>query len=262
MKLRAGQLDVHEDMRRFPAGMVPLERALSKLGVLSRSKARASILEGKIAVDGVTRRDPAFPVVPERVRIEVEHEETAPKVWRCLLLHKPRSFITSSADEKGRPTVFDLVKEDAAGLHSVGRLDWATSGLLLLTNDSKLSSWLTDPHHAIPRTYLVSIKPALEEGALKKLTDGVRVDEELLQASEAVLRKTCRKESHLVVTLQQGKNREIRRMLASLGKEVTRLKRVGFGGLTLGDLQPGKYRSVSKDELRALFPGVPFATTL
>lgn len=236
-------------------GHVPLERALSKLGLASRSQAKRLILDAKVRVNGTIRLDPFYPVVPEKVRIDIENQAVSKAEPRTFILYKPRGCVTTKSDEKGRPTVFSLIDEGDIHLVAVGRLDWATSGILLLTNDTQLANKLTDPDSGIRRTYLVSVRGEVTEGELDELRKGISDEGEILRADEIVLRKASGKESHLTVYLMEGKNREIRRMFAAIGHEVTRLKRVAFGGLALGDLQPGQYRELSDEEIRIVFEG-------
>ena len=175
-----------------------------------------------------------------------------------LLLHKKRGTVTTRVDEKGRPTVYDqLPTEVARNLHSVGRLDLATTGLLILTNDTRLSDWLTDPRQSIRRTYLVTVRGELTADKITVLESGLRESGDWLRADQIELRKSSRRETHLVVHLSEGKNREIRRMFLAQGHEVTRLKRVAYGALELGELKPGAYRELSRGELLNAFPGAP-----
>ncbi len=139
----------------------------------------------------------------------------------------------------------------------VGRLDLATSGLLILTNDTQFANWLTDPRTAVPRVYLVTVEGRVDAVTLATLERGVVVGGESLAAASAAVRKASGKESHLTITLTEGRNREIRRLLDAVGHPVTRLRRVEFGGLTLGDLKPGSWRHISAAELRAAFPAYP-----
>lgn len=243
--------------RRRP-GEVSLERALSKLGLASRSEARNWIRDGRVRVDGRVVDDPGHPVVPERARVEIAGERAASVTARYLLLDKPRGVVTTRQDPEGRTTVYDVVGEEARGLAPVGRLDRASTGLLLLTNDTKLAAWLTDPGRAVPRTYLVTVRGELSEHDRARLEDGVVDAGERLAARSAFVRKRSRRETHLVITLVEGKNREIRRLCAALGHEVTRLRRVALGGLELGPLSPGRWRELSPEELaRALGPEAP-----
>ena len=237
---------------------VPLERALSKLGIASRTQAREWIVAGRLKVNGALRTNPLFSVHPESAIIELDGKRFDSVAPLTLLLYKPKGVITTRSDEKGRPTVYSLLKGVTTHLGPVGRLDWATSGLLLLTNNTKLSSWLTDPANAVIRRYLVSVRSLVTEEDLEKLKRGIEDEGELLQAENVTIRKASRRESHLTVELTEGKNREIRRMFLALGNEVTQLKRVAYGGLELGDLEPGQYREVASDELVRAFPKAEF----
>jgi 23S rRNA pseudouridine2605 synthase len=245
---------------KYKPGHVALERALSKLGLASRTRARAMILEGKVSVNGVVKRDPLFAVVPEKARIEIAGERVERADRRTFLLHKTKGTVTTHSDEKGRPTVFGLVAELGLHLIAVGRLDAATTGLLLLTNDTRLAAWLTDPRNGLKRTYLVTVRGLIDDARLALLRAGITDAGETLHAEAVVLRKASGRESHLTVTLTEGKNREIRRMFAAVGNEVTRLKRVAYGGIDLGDLAPGKWRELSSGELTQAFPGLPSRT--
>jgi 23S rRNA pseudouridine2605 synthase len=238
-------------------GHVPLERALSKLGIASRTQASKWILAGLVRVNGVIRKDPLFSVFPEKAKIEIDGQIQEKIERRSFLLHKPRGVITTRSDEKGRPTVFSLIKEELAHLVAVGRLDWATSGLLILTNNTRLSAWLTEPSNEVQRIYLVSVRGEVTEEVLGRLQKGIKDQGEILEADKVVLRKSSGKESHLTIHLSEGKNREIRRMFDAVGHEVLRLKRVGYGKLELGELQPGEYRELFNAEMKIAFPGAP-----
>ena len=227
-------------------GRVPLERALSKLGLASRTEARGLIRAGRVEVDGRPVIDPLFEVVPERARIEIDGRRAERPRPVTILLHKPRGVVTTRSDPEGRPTVYGCLQGLDAHVVPVGRLDAATSGLLLLTNDTRFADWVTDPRNEVPRVYLVTVRGELSDETTGRLKEGV-----------VTVRKRSRRETHLVVELTEGKNREIRRMMAGVGHEVTKLKRVSFGGLELGDLTPGRWREVGEEELRRVFPGAP-----
>jgi 23S rRNA pseudouridine2605 synthase len=234
---------------------VPLERALSKLGLASRSEARELIVSGRVKVDGRRANDPRALVVPERVKISIDGQVVGRATWRLVLLHKPRGVVTTKRDPEGRPTVYDCLRGSSSPgaadrawldrLVPVGRLDLASTGLLLLTSDTRLADWLTDPRNGVVRRYVVTIRGALRPEA-----------EASLHATVTVLKRSNR-ETHVIVELTEGKNREIRRMFEAIGHEVTRLKRIAFGGVELGDLQPGRWREVSREECRVLFPEAP-----
>lgn len=226
-------------------GQVPLERALSKLGVASRSQTKQWIEAGRIAVNGRVIINPAFPVVPETACITIDGKPTARAAACTIMLYKPRGFVTTRSDEKGRKTVYDLLPAHYQHLHPVGRLDMATTGLLLMTTDTQLSNFLTDPENEIPRVYAVSVAGRISDDEIERLSRGIQDKGQVLKTSSITLRKASNKESHLIVELTEGKNREIRRMFEALGTEVTSLKRIAFGKLKLGTLEPGQFREIN-----------------
>jgi len=188
-------------------------------------------------------------VVPERARIAVAGEQAKRPVWRTILLNKPRGVVTTRRDPEGRRTVFDVLGDEAKGLVAVGRLDLASSGLLLLTTDTQLANRLTDPGSALVRRYLVTVRGAMSDADAARMTSGI----DGLRAHSAVVHKRSARETHLIVELVEGKNREIRRLCGGVGHEVTALKRVAFGRLELGDLAPGAWRPVSREEAGRAF---------
>jgi 23S rRNA pseudouridine2605 synthase len=227
------------------ASGVPLCRALSKLGVLSRAQASQAIRAGRVRVDGRVVWDPAALVEPERARLLLDGTLARRAAWRTILFYKPRGVITTRSDPEGRPTVYSVLGDAGRGLVAVGRLDLATSGLLLLTSDTRLADWITDPAHEVPRLYAVTVRGRVQEAHLADLTGRI------------TLRKSSSHESHLLVELREGKNRQVRRMFDAIGREVTALKRVKLGGLTLAGLTPGQYRDVLRAEIASALPGAP-----
>ena len=192
--------------------------------------------------------------MPERARISLDGAARTRARWRTVLFNKPRGVVTTRRDPDGRPTIYDVLGETGRGLVAVGRLDLATSGLLLLTTDTRLADWITDPAHEVPRGYVVTVRGAVTDLELARLTAGVSSGHERLAAHEVTLRKRSARESHLTVELREGRNREVRRLFDAIGHEVTRLKRVALGGLALGDLAPGAWRELSPREIQAAFP--------
>lgn len=226
-------------------GQVPLDRALSKLGLASRREAQRLIAEGRVKVRGRVVNDPAMLIVPETTSIAIDHATAAPAEWRTIAFHKPRGVVTTRRDPEGRRTVYDVLGEAGRGLVAVGRLDMASTGLLLLTTDTQLAHRLTDPTNGILRRYAVTVRGSVHDEDAARMTAGIGN----LRATGVTIRKRSRRETHLMIELAEGKNREIRRMLDALGHDVTRLLRVSFGAIELGTLQPGQWREVTREEL-------------
>ena len=232
-----------------------MERALSKLGLASRSQARILITQGRVRVNGAVFTDPSARVVPERLGIEIDGMlRDRAKTSVTILLHKPRGYVTTRSDPEGRQTVYDLLTDLPDRVVPAGRLDLATSGLLILTNETQLANWLTDPAAEIPRIYLVTARGEVTDDEADHLTRGVMSRGERIAAADVTVRKRSKRETHLTLTLTEGKNREIRRLFEAIDHPVTQLRRVQFGGLELGKLAPGKWRRITDDELRAAFP--------
>lgn len=230
---------------RYKRGYVALERALSKLGAASRADARRLVRDGEVTVNGAVVRDPLAAVSPERDEIRVRGRRAARRMWRTLAFHKPRGTVTTRRDPEGRRTVFDVLGDEAEGLIAVGRLDFATSGLLLLTNDTRLAERLTNPSTGVRRSYIVTVRGAVTDESCARLEAGA----DDLRAERVTIRKRSRRETHLAVDLTEGKNREIRRLFKAIGHEVTRLLRVSFGPIALGTLKPGEWRELGRDEV-------------
>ena len=237
---------------------VGLARALSKLGYCSRSDAVDLIRSGRVRLNGTIRRDPETPVHLEKDRIEVDGQSlvTAPKIY--LMLNKPRGVVTTASDEKGRQTVYaflspELAKGDQPWVAPVGRLDKASEGLLLLTNDSEWAARILAPATHLDKTYHVQIGRVADAALLESIGRGVRTKEEdfLLAKSVRILRGGTRN-SWLEIVLDEGRNRQIRRMLEQVGVEVLRLVRVAIGPLPLGKLPKGEVRALTAGEKRAI----------
>jgi 23S rRNA pseudouridine2605 synthase len=231
-------------------GRTRLDRALSKLRLASRSEARALIAGGRVTVGGRRVTNPASEVVPERDDIRVDGRRAPSLRWRTILLNKPRGVVTTRSDPGGRRTVFDILGAEADSLVAVGRLDMATTGLLLLTTDTRLAAQLTDSASAVVRRYVVTVRGRLDAEAASRMEQGYGG----MQAKSVTIRKPSARETHLVVELTEGKNREIRRLCEAAGHEVTKLKRIAFGPLELGSLQPGEWREVAREEIAAALP--------
>jgi 23S rRNA pseudouridine2605 synthase len=231
-----------------PTPTVRLDRALSKLRLASRSEARELIRAGRVAIAGTIVTDPARLVAIGQT-IALDGETGTTRAWRTLAFHKPRSVVTTTRDPEGRRTVFDLLGAEAKGLITVGRLDLASTGLLLLTTDTQLANELTDPANAIVRRYIVTARGKVSDDKVTRMEGGI----DRLRAERVQVRKRSRRETHLIVDLTEGKNREIRRLFEAIGHEVTKLMRVSFGGIDLGTLQPGEWRELTREDVAAAF---------
>ena len=232
---------------------VGLARALSKLGYCSRSRATELIRSGHVRLNGAMRRDPETPVLVERDRIEVDRRLVGSQAKVYLMLNKPRGVVTTASDEKGRETVYSCLGEGLPWVAPVGRLDKSSEGLLLLTNDSEWAARITDPETHLDKTYDVQVSAMVGETLLTTMTEGVRaVNGEVLRAKRARVLRSGQKNTRLEIVLDEGKNRQIRRMLEVSGIEVLRLVRVAIGPLVLGNLAKGASRALTNEEKRAI----------
>ena len=239
--------------RRRPATgpRITLARALSKLGLLSRTQARAAIVAGRVRVDGREERDPDRWIDPERGRIELDGRRAMRQKVVWFALHKPTGVITTRSDERGRKTVYELLPAEMPWVFPVGRLDLESSGLLLITNDTRLADAAIRPDSGLAKLYDVSLDAPLPDHDLRRfragsaLADGTAlrpVGIEFLDPERTRLR----------ITLHEGKNRQIRRMVADCGCEVLRLHRLAIGPIELGDLPEGRIRPLTAAERAAL----------
>lgn len=223
------------------------------MGYCSRQQAAALIREGRVRLNGAVPRNPETPVRMGVDRIEVEGQSirAAEKIY--LMMNKPRGLVTSAADEKGRETVYSLLPADLNWLAPVGRLDKASEGLLLFTNDSEWSARVTDPETHLGKTYHVQIGTGATPALLEALERGVETERgETLRCKKARLLRAGEKNSWIEVVLDEGKNRQIRRMLDARGMEILRLIRVAIGPLKLGELPKRMHRRLTAAELASL----------
>lgn len=241
--------------RGTPGGdRVALARALSKLGAGSRRDAEGWIAAGRVRVNGRAAADPALRVDPRRDAITLDGERVRPAARRYLALHKPRGVVVSRVAERGAPSVYTLLPiELAEFVAPVGRLDRASEGLLLFTNDTRWADALLAPASHVPKTYHVQVDVRPDDALLARLTAGLETPEgDRLAAAEARVLRLAERSGWLELVLHEGRNRHVRRMLAAAGVEVRRLIRVGIGPLPLGDLPRGAVRPLTGAEQGAL----------
>jgi pseudouridine synthase len=229
-----------------------LERVLSKAGVGSRVDARAWISSGRVKVNGQIVRDPDQWIDMKRDRIRLDGKPLQARERVYLLLYKPTGYLTTYRDPKGRPTVYDLIADLGTFVSPVGRLDLDTSGLLLMTNDNQLAERVTNPASHVPKTYLVKASIKLTDDQLQQLRDGVALSDGPTRPAHVKRVRDSEKYTHLEITLTEGRNRQVRRMIEALGATVLKLVRVKIGPIPIGTLQIGKWRSLTPQEVRAL----------
>jgi 23S rRNA pseudouridine2605 synthase len=222
---------------------------LSKRGICSRSQGERLAREGRVSVDGRVVRDPEFPIAGhERIEVDGGAAEAGASVY--IAVNKPRGIVVSAADERGRDTVYSLL--EGAGLPwlgPVGRLDKASEGLLLLSNDTVWAAGITEPVTHVPKTYHVQVAGRPDEATIGAMLEGVVDAGETLRAGAASLLRQGERNAWLEVTLDEGRNRHIRRLLAALGFDVQRLVRIAIGDLALGELAKGQWRHLSDAEV-------------
>ena len=236
--------------------LVRLNKALAQAGLCARRKADELIFSGVVCVNGVVVTEPGRKVCPGQDTIVVHGQALAAEQRKvcCLALHKPVRVVSTASDPEGRQTVLDLVPEAYADrrLYPVGRLDFFSEGLILLTDDGELANLLAHPRHHLPRRYEVHVRGKVPERALERMRGGMTLAEGERLARAEVEARPLGQDTLLTLTLHQGLNRQIRRMCRDLDLVVLRLVRVALGPLTLGDLPPGAARPLTEQELAAL----------
>jgi 23S rRNA pseudouridine2605 synthase len=226
---------------------IRLQKFLAQAGVASRRSSEELIVEGRVSINGRIASELGVRVQPtDDVRVDGKRIRPAASQWYAL--HKPRGFMSTRSDPQGRSTLYDLVPPPMRRLFYVGRLDFDSEGLILLTNDGDTAHRLLHPRYGIDREYDVQLEAPVDDTALEQLRRGVQLDDGRAQA------RTVRRKggNRVVLTLQEGRKREVRRMFAELGYRVVRLRRVRYGPIRLGDLPPGEWRELDARELQAL----------
>ena len=235
-------------------GWAGLARALSKLGFCSRSRGRELILAGRVQVNGNPCRDPERRVNMQQDRIEVDASVVKPARKVYIMLNKPRGLVTTVSDEQGRPTVFECLKDASLPtLSPVGRLDKASEGLLLFTNDTGWAAHITDPEIGLEKVYHVQVDRIVDAELVSRIELGADAGAgEFLRAKRVKILRSGSRTSWLEVVLEEGKNRHIRRLLMALGVETLRLVRIAISTLHLGNLPKGAFRHLTEQEKNAL----------
>ena len=229
-----------------------LQKFLAEAGIASRRAAEQIILDGRVAVNGDTIRLLGTRVDPGADEVTVDGRPVRAKRKMYVALNKPAGYVCSRQDERGRPTIHDLLPKNWQNLQSVGRLDFDSEGLIFLTNDGQFALCLTHPRYGVRKQYVATVEGGLEKGMLERFLRGVWHAGEKLQARAVHLLSSSRNRSVVELELDEGKNREVRRLFESQGLTVTRLQRTRIGKVKLGELKPGRWRVLTETERRTL----------
>jgi pseudouridine synthase len=232
-----------------------LERVLSKAGLGSRSEARGWIGAGRVRVNGRVEQNPDRWVDLERDKVTFDGKPVRGRERIYILLYKPAGYVTTRKDPDGRATVYDLIRDVGAWVAPVGRLDLETSGLLILTNDTQFSERLTNPAYKATKTYQVKAADLLSDEQLERLRQGVELSDGPTRPAEVKRLRDTGRHTHLEMTITEGRNRQVRRMLEAVGSKVLKLVRTAIGPIRIGDLAIGKWRLLTAEELRKLAAG-------
>ena len=232
-----------------------LDRALSKAGLGSRSDARRWIAAGRVRVNGKLVQTPDHWVDLGRDRVTLDGKPATARKKTYILLYKPAGYVTTCRDPQGRPTVYDLLRDVGEFVFPAGRLDLDTSGLLILTNDSQFAEQITNPGYKVPKTYLVKTATLLDAAALETLRRGVTLSDGPTRPAQVAHLRDSGSKTFLEITIREGRNRQVRRMIEAVGSKVLKLVRVSIGPVRIGSLKIGTWRGLTPGELRSLVKG-------
>ena len=246
--------------RPSQTGAQRLNKVISTAGLASRRTADDWIRDGRVSVNGRTVTDLGTTVDPGKDRVAVDGREipSAPSLIH-IMLNKPFGYICTLKDPEGRPVVTDLLPDIPVRVYPVGRLDFDTLGLLLLTNDGPFAQRLTHPSYQVPRTYKATVSGYLTDEAMFALRNGIDLEDGPSGPSRVMIVSRTNRQSTVRITIKQGRSRQIRRMLEGVGYLVIHLMRTGFGPLNLGDLKLGQYRQLDEEEVSSLYRMVGLA---
>jgi 23S rRNA pseudouridine2605 synthase len=232
--------------------MVRLQKFLAEAGVASRRGGEQIIVAGRVSVNGKVVQELGTRVDPEHDQIAVDGKAVRARRKIYVALHKPKGLVCSRHDEFQRPTIYDLLPKEWQHLHSIGRLDFNSEGLIFLTNDGEFSLRLTHPRYGVHKKYVAAVEGRLEPEVLRRFTQGLWYEGEKFKAEKARLISSSRLQSLVELDLAEGKYREVRRLFESQGRTVTRLQRIQIGKIKLGELRPGKWRTLTEPEIKSL----------
>jgi 23S rRNA pseudouridine2605 synthase len=229
-----------------------LQKFLAEAGVASRRAGEQIILAGRVAVNGQIVRELGVKIDPAHDQVTVDNQSIRAKRKIYLVLNKPRGLVCSRKDEQGRPTIYELLPKEWAHLHSVGRLDFNSEGLLFLTNDGEFSLRVTHPRYGVRKKYVAAVEGRVDQEMLKRFRHGLLYEGERFKAEQARLVSSSAAQSVVELELAEGKYREVRRLFESQGRTVKRLQRIQIGKIKLGELRPGRWRTLTAAEIKSL----------
>ena len=239
--------------------MERLQKILAKAGIASRRKCEELIKDGRISVAGKVITELGFKVNPDEVTISFDGKPIVQEKMIYILLNKPAGYVTTLSDPQGRPIVTDLLPAIKQRVFPVGRLDFETEGALILTNDGRLSQFIQHPSNEVNKTYLATVKGTPTDKKINQLEKGIVIDGQKTWPARVKIVATKKNVSILEVIIHEGKKRQVRKMLSAVGHPVKTLKRTAYGNLKLGKLESGKYRLLTKNDLKKVFSGkIPF----
>ncbi|MGD0871039.1 MAG: pseudouridine synthase [Bryobacteraceae bacterium] len=244
-----------------PRPLKSLERVFSKAGLGSRTDARSWIGARRVRVNGKIVENPDHWVDLAKDTVTLDGKPLRAPGKTYILLYKPKGYLTTWRDPQGRPTVYDLASEAGTWLSPVGRLDLDTSGLLILTNDTDFAERVTNPHHKLPKTYLVKASTLLSEEQLDSLRRGPVLNDGPTRPAIVTRIRDSARYTFLEIVITEGRNRQVRRMVEAIGSKVLKLVRLAIGPVRIGELQIGKWRRLSGEEIRALGGPTPNSNT-
>ena len=229
-----------------------LDRVLSKFGVGSRTEARSWIGAGRVTVNGKKVQTPDVWIDPDRDQVALDGHPLTARQKRYLLLYKPKGYLTTYKDPEGRPTIYDLLTGVKDFVFPVGRLDQDTTGLLILTNDSAFGDHITSPESKVPKTYLVKASMLLDDSQLEQLRQGITLADGPTRPAILKRVRDGSKYTFFEITITEGRNRQVRRMVEALGAKVLKLVRTAIGGIQIDGLEIAKYRDLTEEEIVGL----------
>ncbi len=247
MKKRIARRQEHRPLKT-------LERVLSKAGLGSRTEARSWIGGGRVRVNGRVQQNPDHWVDLERDRVTFDGKPVRSREKIYILLYKPTGYVTTRKDPEGRATVYDLIRDAGAWVSPVGRLDLETSGLLILTNDTQFAERMTNPAFKVPKTYQVKAAHLLTDEQLERLRQGVDLSDGPTRPAVVQRLRDTGRHTHLELTITEGRNRQVRRMLEAVDSKVLKLVRTAIGPIRIGDLAIGRWRRLTAEEVSVLAP--------